>query len=211
MNPDSSTPPAGFADDANATFLLRWRGKTEGPYPATVIQARLAANQIGLLHEIFHDGRWLTLRDYLAEREAAIRAARQAQEEQERRTREEGERRAREREEQRHAELLQEERKRTELLQPGAIGRPPSGAFAPGQIVGLKPHRSGMVLTLGLLGFFICGPLSIVAWVMACNDLREMNAGYMDDSGRSTTKIARSLGFWGMLFWMIGFLVVLLI
>jgi hypothetical protein len=39
--------------DSRATFLVRWRGRQEGPYLASVIEAKLAANEIGLQHEIF--------------------------------------------------------------------------------------------------------------------------------------------------------------
>ena len=49
----------GLSDDSNVTFLIRWRGRQEGPYTAAVIEAKLAANQIGLLHEIAHNGQWV--------------------------------------------------------------------------------------------------------------------------------------------------------
>src|ERR1039457_1865191 len=90
---------AQLSGDDSAKFLVRWRGRQEGPYLAAVIEAKLAANEMGLLHEIFYDGKWVTIRDYIAEREAILRAERQAREEQERRAREEVERQAKEREE----------------------------------------------------------------------------------------------------------------
>lgn len=102
---------AELSDGDSAKFLVRWRGRQEGPYPASVIDAKLAANEIGLLHEIFHNGQWITIRDFIAEKEAALRAQRQAQEEQERLAREEAERQAREREEQRRADSLAEQRR----------------------------------------------------------------------------------------------------
>ena len=97
---------AELSDGNSAKFLMRWRGRQEGPYPASVIDAKLAANEIGLLHEIFYNGQWVTIRDYIAEKEAALRAQRQVQEEQERLAREEAERQASEREEQRRAEFI---------------------------------------------------------------------------------------------------------
>lgn len=112
MSNDPQPGHASFADDSSATFLIRWRGRQEGPYTAAIIETKLAANQIGLLHEIAHNGQWITLRDYLSERDANLRAERQAQEEQERRAREEAERQAKERDEQRRAESLAEERKK---------------------------------------------------------------------------------------------------
>ena len=78
---------AELSDGDSAKFLVRWRGRQEGPYPASVIDAKLAANEIGLLHEIFYNGKWVTLRDYITEREAVLRAELQAREEQERRAR----------------------------------------------------------------------------------------------------------------------------
>lgn len=85
-----------ISDDANELFHIRWRGREEGPYTAKVIEEKLASNQIGLLHEISHDGQWHSIRDYLSEREAAARAIQKAREEQERIAREESERRERE-------------------------------------------------------------------------------------------------------------------
>jgi uncharacterized tellurite resistance protein B-like protein len=51
-------------------FLLRWRGRQAGPYLASVIEAKLANNEISLLHEIYYNGQWVTVRNYLAERKA---------------------------------------------------------------------------------------------------------------------------------------------
>jgi hypothetical protein len=115
----SNTPHAShvaLSDDSSATFLVRWRGKQEGPYTAATLETKLAANQIGLLHEIFHNGQWVTLRDYIAEREALLRAEQQVREAQEQRAREEAERQARALEEERRAKMAaEEERKRTQL------------------------------------------------------------------------------------------------
>jgi hypothetical protein len=108
MSRNSLTSQVRLADDSTSTFLLRWRGKQEGPYTAAVIESKLAANQLGLLHEISHNGQWVTLRDYLAEREAVSLAARQAREEQERTTREDAERQARAREDDQRLAALAE-------------------------------------------------------------------------------------------------------
>ncbi len=102
---------AELSDGDNAKFLVRWRGRQEGPYLASVIETKLAANEIGLLHEIFHNGQWVTIRDYITEREAILRAELQAREE-DRKAQQEAERQAREREEKREAELLAEEKRR---------------------------------------------------------------------------------------------------
>lgn len=117
MSNNPHTSQVSLSDDSSTTFLVRWRGRQEGPYTAAVIEAKLAANQIGLLHEISHNGQWVTLRDYFAEREAILRAERQAREEQERRAREEGERRTREQEEQHRAKMRAEEERKNAQVQ----------------------------------------------------------------------------------------------
>lgn len=51
-----------------------------------------------------------------------------------------------------------------------------------------------MILIFGILGLVICGPLGIVAWVMGNSDLKEMDAGTMDPSGRSITQGGKICG-----------------
>jgi hypothetical protein len=211
MNNSLHTSQVSLSDDSSATFLIRWRGRQEGPYTAAVIEAKLAANQIGLLHEISHDGQWVTLRGYFAEREAVLRAEQQAREEQERRAREEAERQARERDEQRRAEHLAEERRKNDLLQAGIAEHQSNESLRQVQPIARKSHRAGTILALGIIGLFVCGPLCIAAWVMGDNDLREMDAGIMDNSGRSTTSTGRSLGILGVILWIIGVIVFFII
>ncbi len=58
----------------------------------------------------------------------------------------------------------------------------------------VKPHRGGLVLTLGILGLVCCMPLGIAAWVMGSSDLAEIRRGQMDPSGQSTTQVGMILG-----------------
>jgi hypothetical protein len=58
----------------------------------------------------------------------------------------------------------------------------------------MKPHRGTTILVLGILGLVLCGPLGIAAWIMGNGDLREMNAGTMDPSGRGNTNAGRICG-----------------
>ncbi len=58
----------------------------------------------------------------------------------------------------------------------------------------LRPHRGAMILVLGILGLVICFILGIIAWVMASGDLRQMDAGLMDPSGRGLTQAGKILG-----------------
>ena len=58
----------------------------------------------------------------------------------------------------------------------------------------LRPHRGGAILALGILSWVICCICGIVAWSMGNNDLREMEAGRMDPSGRGLTQAGRIVG-----------------
>ena len=75
------------------------------------------------------------------------------------------------------------------------FGGPASRAAGPvPPAAGMQPHQGAVILTLGILGLVLCLPLGIAAWVMGTNDLREMNAGRMDPSGRDMTNVGRVLG-----------------
>jgi len=58
----------------------------------------------------------------------------------------------------------------------------------------MQPHRGSVILAFGILGFLVCGLFGVAAWVMADNDLEQMNCGYMDPSGRDLTRTGRILG-----------------
>jgi hypothetical protein len=58
----------------------------------------------------------------------------------------------------------------------------------------MKPHRGTLILVLGILGLVICGPLGIAAWIMGNGDLKQIDAGAMDSSGRSLTNAGRICG-----------------
>jgi hypothetical protein len=66
--------------------------------------------------------------------------------------------------------------------------------------IATRPHRAGTVLTLGIVGLVLtlgCGLgwiLGIVAWVMGNADLRQMDAGTMDPSGRGNTQAGKICG-----------------
>jgi hypothetical protein len=84
----------------------------------------------------------------------------------------------------------------------------PTAAGTPYQ----TPHRGALVLVLGLLGIFLqpCpGPIfALIAWVMGSSDLREMEAGRMDGSGKDLTRAGMILGMVLSLLWILGFLIV---
>ena len=56
------------------------------------------------------------------------------------------------------------------------------------------PHRGSTVLTLGILGLVVTPICGIIAWVMANNDLRQMDAGQMDPAGRGSTQSGKTCG-----------------
>ena len=66
-----------------------------------------------------------------------------------------------------------------------------------------------MILIFGILGLVgICWPLGIVAWVMGNGDLKAMDAGAMDPSGRSTTNAGRICGMIATILMIIGVVIV---
>ena len=59
----------------------------------------------------------------------------------------------------------------------------------------MKPHRGTLVLVLGILGLVLCGIFTgIPAWIMGSGDLKEIDAGTMDPSGRGITQAGKILG-----------------
>ena len=74
-------------------------------------------------------------------------------------------------------------------------------------------HRGHRVLTLGICGFAICFVCGIIAWVMGSGDLKEMDSGLMDASGRGLTRAGMILGMISTFLagiWQIGYLIIIL-
>jgi len=71
----------------------------------------------------------------------------------------------------------------------------------------MKPHRGTLILVLGILGLVVCGPLAIVAWIMGAGDLKEMDAGTMDPSGRGTTQAGKICGMIGTILLVLGLVI----
>ncbi len=74
-------------------------------------------------------------------------------------------------------------------------GQPPIEtvqAYPAGQPV--RPHRGVMILVFGILGLVCCIIFGIVAWIMGNGDLKEMDAGRMDPSGRGLTQAGKMCG-----------------
>ena len=75
----------------------------------------------------------------------------------------------------------------------------------------MKPHRGALILAFGILGPVVCQLFGVAAWVMANNDLKEMNRGYMDPSGRDLTQTGRILGMVATGLMAISLLIVILV
>jgi hypothetical protein len=59
----------------------------------------------------------------------------------------------------------------------------------------MKPHRGTLILILGILSLILCGIFTgIPAWIMGSGDLKQMDAGAMDPSGRSLTNAGKICG-----------------
>jgi len=70
----------------------------------------------------------------------------------------------------------------------------------------VAPHRGPLILVLGIMGLFItCPVFPLMSWVMGSNDLREMDAGRMDPSGRDVTRAGMIIGMVLSILWILGF------
>jgi|TARA_B100000959_G_scaffold282005_1_gene347449 hypothetical protein len=59
----------------------------------------------------------------------------------------------------------------------------------------MKPHRGTLILVLGILSLVGCGFFTgIPAWIMGNNDLKEIDQGTMDPSGRGSTNGGKICG-----------------
>jgi len=74
----------------------------------------------------------------------------------------------------------------------------------------LRPHRGAMILVFGILSWFVCFIFGIVAWTMGNSDLREMDAGRMDPTGRGLTQAGKLLGMIHIIIVLVSFGLVLL-
>ena len=66
------------------------------------------------------------------------------------------------------------------------------------------PHRGGLILVLGVLGWVVgCPVFSVAAWMMGSSDIREMRCGRMDPAGHGITQAGYVLGMVYSLFWLV--------
>jgi len=74
----------------------------------------------------------------------------------------------------------------------------------------MQPHRGALILVLGILGIVCCIICGIIAWVLGSNDLKEMDAGTRDPSGRGLTQAGKICGIISVILQIIGLIVWLL-
>jgi ABC-type Fe3+ transport system permease subunit len=74
----------------------------------------------------------------------------------------------------------------------------------------LEPHRGTMVLVFGILGLLCCGIFAILSWIFGDTDLKKMDQGIMDPSGRDITNVGKILGIVGVCLWILGTLIYLI-
>jgi len=100
---------------------------------------------------------------------------------------------------------------------PAPTFQPPSPFAPPSPLVNSAthyqiPHRGGLILVLGLLGFVVgCPIFSLMAWVMGSGDLREIRSGRMDPSGEGLTRAGQILGMLLAIPWILVAVIVLLV
>jgi hypothetical protein len=75
----------------------------------------------------------------------------------------------------------------------------------------MKSHRGTLILVLGILSLVVCQPLGIAAWIMGNTDLKQMDAGTMDPSGRSITNAGKICGLIATILFVIGLLVMIIV
>jgi ABC-type Fe3+ transport system permease subunit len=75
----------------------------------------------------------------------------------------------------------------------------------------MQPHRGTMILVFGILGLVCCIIFGILAWIMGNNDLKEMDAGRKDPSGRGLTQAGKILGMVACILAIIGVIIQIIV
>jgi hypothetical protein len=124
--------------------------------PLEAIQQKLAQREIGLLHQVFHEGRWLTLREFLEAQEAKRREEERLLEERACLTRKEEERNAGEQKAKQQDALMAEKKRGNDLLEASlktqvasSNAHPPAG-YPSAQFYHHPPKSRGVYIILGL-------------------------------------------------------------
>jgi len=88
---------------------------------------------------------------------------------------------------------------------------PVATAEAQAPVQSVAPHRGVLILVLGIIGIVCCCFITgIIAWVMGNNDLREIDAGRMDPTGRGLTQAGKICGMVSVILWIVMLVIQLL-
>ena len=74
----------------------------------------------------------------------------------------------------------------------------------------MQPHRGPIILVLGILGFIVCQVFAPIAWFMGSSDLKAMEAGRMDPTGKGLTQAGVILGIIGTVIIGLGVIVLII-
>jgi len=53
-------------------YNIRWKGKTFGPFSRREIERKIQEQEFGTLHEVWSDGQWITLKEFLGPRKPVL-------------------------------------------------------------------------------------------------------------------------------------------
>ena len=67
-----------------------------------------------------------------------------------------------------------------------------------------QPHRGTMILIFGIVGVACCFPFGIAAWVMGHADMKLIDSGVMDPTGRGMTNGGKICGIISVIITVIG-------
>lgn len=80
-----------------------------------------------------------------------------------------------------------------------------------GRFVDLENNRAELVLLLGILSLFLCGPVGVAAWIMGSSDLRKIREGIMIPRRVVYLRIGLLLGVLGTILFCVCVVVVALL
>jgi hypothetical protein len=75
----------------------------------------------------------------------------------------------------------------------------------------VQSNHADLVLLLGIVSLFMCGPLGVIAWITGSSDLRKIRNGLMSSRKIGTLKVGRALGIVGTCLFVASFVIVGLI
>jgi hypothetical protein len=138
-------------------YIIRWRGQQQGPYTLETLRQMLDGRQIGMLHEVFYQEEWTSIRELLAVVERKHDEELAQREVTERLAREEQARRERDDAAQREAALIAETKREDDLLQASMDMQKQSGTGdKPASDTSSTRVLGGLILMVGLgvAGYF---------------------------------------------------------